>query len=71
MIESPLDIALTAVQGIDGRKLILFWNPGKNLLSNRAIPCIHADPYLGDLEPGASVSARNSRPARSWPWSRR
>lgn len=28
------------------------WHPGKNFLSNRAIPCLHADPCIGDLAPG-------------------
>ena len=40
------------------RKMVVFWTPGKNLLSNPAIPCIHADPYFGDLKPGESRSAR-------------
>ena len=38
--------------------MIVFWTPGKNLLSNRVIPCLHADPYFGDLRPGESRSAR-------------
>ena len=48
--------ALTA--SADDRKVVVFWTPGKNLLSNSAIPCIHADPYFGDLKPGESRSAR-------------
>ena len=57
LLETPLDIALTAVTGSDRRKLVLFWNPGKNLLSNKAIPCIHADPYFGDLQPKSTLVA--------------
>ena len=56
-IEDPLDMAFTAVVAEDGRKLVVFWTPGKNLLSNTVIPCIHADPYYGDLTPGTSRSA--------------
>jgi hypothetical protein len=38
----------------DERKVILRWTPGKNFLSNSFIPCIHADPCIGDLAPGQS-----------------
>lgn len=61
MIEAPMDIAFTAVTAREGeRKLAVFWTPGKNLLSNMAIPCIHADPYYGDLQPGATLSAKGT-----------
>lgn len=42
------------------RKLILHWSPGKNFLSNSAIPCIHADPCIGNIEPGKTVKASGS-----------
>jgi len=54
-IEKRMDAAytiLTAAQ--DDRKVVLHWFPGKNLLTNSAIPCIHADPCVGDLVPGES-----------------
>jgi hypothetical protein len=58
-IEERLDMAFTALTASKGdRKVVVFWTPGKNLLSNSAIPCIHADPYFGDLAPGESRSAR-------------
>ena len=58
-IEAPMDMAFTAVAAIaDDRVVAVFWTPGKCLLSNQAIPCIHADPYYGDLPPGESRSAR-------------
>jgi hypothetical protein len=58
-IEEPMDMAFTALTAsTDDRKVVVFWTPGKNLLSNSAIPCIHADPYFGDLKPGESRSAR-------------
>ncbi len=58
-IEKPMDMAFTALTATeDDRKVVIFWTPGKNLLSNSAIPCIHADPYFGDLKPGESRSAR-------------
>ncbi len=58
LIEEQMDMAFTALTASgDNRKVIVFWTPGKNLLSNSAIPCIHADPYFGDLSPGESRSA--------------
>jgi hypothetical protein len=52
-IEQPLDLALTALTAVnDARKVVVTWRPGKNLLANAAIPCIHADPCFGDLHPG-------------------
>lgn len=58
LIKEELDMAFTAIEAADGRKVVVFWNPGKCLLANRAIPCLHADPYLGDLAPGERVRAR-------------
>jgi len=58
LIEEEIDFAFTAVQGDDDRKLIVFWTPGKCLLSNRAIPCIHSDPYYGNLANGDSRTAK-------------
>ncbi|HEX5027087.1 MAG TPA: hypothetical protein VFV68_17520 [Agriterribacter sp.] len=54
-IGQPIDAAYTILTAAhDVRKVILHWFPGKNLLSNSAIPCIHADPCVGDLAPGDS-----------------
>ena len=54
-IEQPIDAAYTILTSAhDDRKIILHWTPGKNFLSNAAIPCIHADPCMGDLAPGES-----------------
>jgi hypothetical protein len=56
---SRVDAAISAVTSLDGnRKLILAWTPGKSFLSNAEIPCIHADPYYGTIEPGKSAEAR-------------
>lgn len=58
MIEQKIDAAYTILTALhDDRKIILKWTPGKNFLSNSAIPCIHADPCIGDLEPGQSKTA--------------
>ena len=58
LIGSDIDRALIAVTARDGnRKVLLTFTPGKSILSNRAIPCAHADPYLGTLENGQSVEA--------------
>ncbi len=57
LIEAPLDFAFAAVRSGDDRHVALSWTPGKCLLSNCAIPCIHADPYFGDLPPDGECSA--------------
>lgn len=55
MIEQKIDSAVTILRDSnDDREVILRWMPGKNLLSNSYIPCIHADPCIGDLGPGQS-----------------
>jgi len=54
-IEQPLDAGLTVLTAAhDDRKVVVRWVPGKNLLCNKAIPCIHADPCIGDLAPGGT-----------------
>ena len=59
MIETRMDRALTALTSLaDDRKVILSWTPGKNLLSNSFIPCIHADPCIGDLANGESRTVK-------------
>ncbi|MBL7737321.1 MAG: hypothetical protein JNL51_17820 [Chitinophagaceae bacterium] len=59
MIEEPIDMALTALtSSTDDRKAIVSWTPGKSILSNTVIPCIHADPCIGDLAQGESRTVR-------------
>lgn len=54
-IEQRMDVAYTIITAAnDNRKVILYWTPGKNLLTNAYIPCIHSDPCMGDLKPGES-----------------
>ncbi|MDH7569706.1 MAG: hypothetical protein QHJ73_08985 [Armatimonadota bacterium] len=56
---SDVEAAVVAVTALDGvRKLILAWTPGKSILSNASIPCVHADPYYGTIAPGESAVAR-------------
>ena len=58
-IEKGIDRAICAVTALDGgRKLVFGWTPGKSLLSNASIPCIHADPFYGDIAPGESKEAK-------------
>jgi len=53
LIEQDMDAALSMVTSIDEqRKVIFWWNPGKSMIANSYIPCIHADPYFGTLKPG-------------------
>jgi len=59
LIEEGVDAALTAVESLDGkRKLVVAWTPGKSILSNANIPCLHADPFYGTIEPGKSAEAK-------------
>ena len=39
------------------RKVIFWWTPGKSMIANSFIPCIHADPYFGTLKPGEEAYA--------------
>lgn len=58
-IETPLDAGVTALTATRGaRKVLVVGLPGKNLLANRVIPCIHADPCIGDLAPGQTKTVR-------------
>ena len=58
LIEKDMDLALSVVESMDGkRKLVVWWTPGKSMITNANIPCIHADPYFGELEPGESAYA--------------
>lgn len=52
LIEKDMDAALSIVTSNDNkRKVIIWWSPGKSMIANAFIPCIHADPYFGTLEP--------------------
>ena len=57
-IDGGLDRAISVVTSLDGKRaMVIAWTPGKCLLSNSAIPCLHADPYYGDIKPGESKVA--------------
>jgi hypothetical protein len=59
LLEGGVEAAITAVESLDGkRKLLVAWSPGKSILSNANIPCLHADPYYGTIEPGQSAEAK-------------
>jgi hypothetical protein len=52
-IEDPLDLALAVVTSFDdNHAVILHGQPGRSVLSNRYIPCLHGDPYYGNISPG-------------------
>jgi hypothetical protein len=58
LIDKDMDLALSVVTSVDGkRKVIIFWTPGKSMIANANIPCIHADPYFGTLKPGDEAYA--------------
>jgi hypothetical protein len=55
IIEKPLDMSLTVIESLDGKHAVLVtYEPGKSMLSNANIPCLHADPWFGDIKPGES-----------------
>lgn len=58
-IEAGIDAAIAGITSRDAkRSLIVAWSPGKSLLSNAYIPCLHADPYYGEIAPGDSATAK-------------
>ena len=58
LIEKDMDAALSIVTSMDHkRKVIFWWTPGKSMIANSFIPCIHADPYFGTLNPGEEAYA--------------
>jgi len=59
MIDQRIDMAFTALTSLtDDRKVIVSWTPGKSILSNSFIPCIHGDPCIGDLAQGESRTVK-------------
>ena len=59
LIEDGVDASIVVITSLDSKRaMIIGWTPGKNAFSNRAIPCVHADPYYGDIKPGESKTAR-------------
>jgi hypothetical protein len=58
LIEHDIDRALIIVTARDGkRKVAITFTPGKSILSNAFIPCAHADPFYGTVEPGSAAEA--------------
>lgn len=58
-IKEGMERAVIGVVSRDGTKSFAFgWSPGKSMLSNAFIPCVHADPYYGDIPPGEEREAR-------------
>ena len=52
-IDDPLDLALAVITSTDdSRALILHGQPGRSVLSNANIPCLHGDPFYGHIYPG-------------------
>lgn len=58
-IQEGLERAIIGVTSRDGAKKFVFgWTPGKSMLSNAYIPCVHADPFYGDIPPGETREAK-------------
>jgi hypothetical protein len=57
-IEPGIDAAISGLTDLAGkRKMVIAWTPGRSLLSNASIPCLHADPFYGTIAPGESKAA--------------
>ncbi|MHC4394629.1 MAG: hypothetical protein ACYS1A_03145 [Planctomycetota bacterium] len=57
-IDDPLDLALGVITSMDdSRALILHGQPGRSMLSNSTIPCLHGDPFYGHIYPGQTKVA--------------
>lgn len=55
-IDKPLDLGLSVITSRDDARAVILHAPiGKSVLSNKYIPCLHADPYFGHVEPGQQV----------------
>ena len=55
-IDKPLDLGLSVITSKDDARAVILYAPiGKSVLSNRYIPCLHADPYFGHVKPGQQV----------------
>lgn len=58
LIGQDMDLAASVVSSMDGRrKILIWWTPGKSMIANANIPCIHADPYFGTIAAGESAYA--------------
>jgi len=58
LIVQKMDLALSVVSSLDNRrKIIIWWTPGKSMIANARIPCMHADPYFGTVKPGEDAWA--------------
>ena len=52
------DAAMIAVTSLDNRRCVVYsWTPGKTVFSNSGIPCMHGDPFYGDIRPGEAREA--------------
>ena len=55
-IDKPLDLGLSVVTSKDDTRAVILYTPiGKSVLSNQYIPCLHTDPYFGNVKPGQQV----------------
>ena len=56
--EKRTEAAMIAVTSLDGRRCVVYsWTPGKTVFSNSGIPCLHGDPFYGDIRPGEAREA--------------
>lgn len=61
MLPQKISSAHTILTDTAGyRKVIVHWSPGKNFPSNSDIPCVHANPFIGNIEPGKTVKVPGS-----------
>ncbi len=58
-VEKRADVAMVAITSLDGKRCVVYsWTPGKTVFSNAGIPCMHGDPFYGDIRPGEAREAK-------------
>ena len=51
--DTPLDLGISVITSEDDKHALILYAPdGESFLSNRYIPCLHCDPWFGDIKPG-------------------
>ncbi|MFB3891368.1 MAG: hypothetical protein ACE15C_05015 [Phycisphaerae bacterium] len=53
--DTPLDLGIVVITSADDERALILYSPdAESFLSNAFIPCVHADPHFGDINPGQS-----------------
>ena len=53
--DTPLDLGIVVITSQDDKRALIIYTPdAESFLTNAFIPCLHADPHFGDINPGQS-----------------